>query len=90
MTKEKKGMLAATIAYSIFGLSYLFSKMALGVTEPMILLAVRFSVTFVILNLLVAFKIMRLNLKGKNLLGVLPGRNVRAAHSQQNCAAFQS
>ena len=58
MTKEKKGMLAATIAYSIFGLSYLFSKMALGVTEPMILLAVRFSVTFVILNLLVAFKIM--------------------------------
>lgn len=69
MTKEKKGMLAATIAYSIFGLSYLFSKMALGVTEPMILLAVRFSVTFVILNLLVAFKIMRLNLKGKNLLG---------------------
>ncbi len=69
MTKEKKGMLAATIAYSIFGLSYLFSKMALGVTEPMILLAVRFSVTFMILNLLVAFKIMRLNLKGKNLLG---------------------
>lgn len=69
VTKEKKGMLAATIAYSIFGLSYLFSKMALGVTEPMILLAVRFSVTFVILNLLVAFKIMRLNLKGKNLLG---------------------
>lgn len=69
MTKEKKGMLAATIAYSIFGLSYLFSKMALGVTEPMILLAVRFSVTFVILNLLVAFKIMSLNLKGKNLLG---------------------
>lgn len=69
MTKEKKGMLAATVAYSIFGLSYLFSKMALGVTEPMILLAVRFSVTFVVLNLLVGCKIMKLNLKGKKLLG---------------------
>ncbi len=69
MTKEKKGMLAATIAYSIFGLSYLFSKMALGIAEPMILLAVRFSVTFIVLNLLVACKFMKLNLKGKNLLG---------------------
>ncbi len=69
MTKEKKGMLAATIAYSIFGLSYLFSKMALDVAEPMILLAVRFSVTFVVLNLLVVCKVMKLNLKGKNLLG---------------------
>ncbi len=69
MTREKKGMLAATIAYSIFGLSYLFSKMALGVAEPMILLAVRFSVTFIVLNLLVGCKLMKLNLKGKNLLG---------------------
>ena len=32
MVKEKKGMIAATIAYTIFGLSYLFSKMALEVT----------------------------------------------------------
>lgn len=62
-------MLAATIAYSIFGLSYLFSKMALGVTEPMILLAVRFSVTFVVLNLLVFGRIMKLDLKGKKLFG---------------------
>lgn len=69
MTNDKKGMLAATVAYSIFGLSYLFSKMALEIAEPMMLLAVRFSVTFIILNLLVLLKIMKLNLKGKNLLG---------------------
>jgi len=74
MTNEKKAMLAATVAYSIFGLSYLFSKIALEITEPMILLAVRFSVTFLILNLLVFLKIGRLDLKGKNLLGpVLTG-----------------
>lgn len=69
MTNEKKGMLAATAAYTIFGLSYLFSKMALEITEPMILLAVRFSITFIILNLLVLLKMIKLNLKGKNLLG---------------------
>ena len=69
MTKEKKGMLAATIAYSIFGLSYLFSKMALDITEPMILLSVRFSITFLVLNLLVFCKIMKLDLKGKKILG---------------------
>ena len=69
MTREKKGMLAATVAYSIFGLSYLFSKMALDVTEPMILLAVRFTVTFFVLNLLVLCKIMKLDLKGKKLFG---------------------
>lgn len=68
MSEERKSMLAAGAAYSIFGLSYLFSKMALNVTEPMILLFVRFSVTFIVLNLLVIFRVMKLNLKGKNLL----------------------
>lgn len=76
MSEEKKGMLAAGVAYSIFGLSFLFSKMALEITEPMILLSMRFTVTLAILNLLVATKVMKLNLKGKNvwaavLLGVL-------------------
>lgn len=69
MTEEKKGMLAAGVAYSIFGLSYLFSKMALNVTDVMILLCMRFTVTFLVLNLLVVFRVLKLNLKGKNLLG---------------------
>ena len=69
MTEEKKGMLAAGVAYSIFGLSYLFSKMAMEVAEPLILLCVRFSVTFVLLNLLVLSRVMKLRLRGKNLMG---------------------
>lgn len=69
MNSEKKGMLAAGAAYSIFGLSYLFSKMALEITEPVILLCCRFAVTLAVLNLLAAFKVLRLNLKGKKLLG---------------------
>lgn len=69
MTEEKKGMLAAIVAYSIFGLSYLFSKMALEITEPMILLGARFTVTFVALNLLVLTRVLKLDLKGKNIWG---------------------
>ncbi|MBR4887989.1 MAG: DMT family transporter [Clostridia bacterium] len=71
MTTEKKAMLAACVAFSIFGLSYLFSKTAMEVAEPMILLCVRFSVTFILLNLLVLFRVMKLNLKNKNLLGLI-------------------
>lgn len=71
MTEEHKSMLAAGAAYSIFGLSYLFSKTALNVADPMILLSLRFAVTFLILNLLVLFRVAKLDLKGKSLLGPL-------------------
>lgn len=69
MTETQKGMLAATGAYTIFGFSYLFSKMALDITEPMILLCARFSVTFIVLNLLVLTRVMRPSLRGKKLWG---------------------
>lgn len=68
MNSEKKGVIAATLAYIIFGLSYLFSKIALNITEPAILLCARFSVTFIILNILVLTGVMKLNLRGKNLI----------------------
>ena len=69
MNNEKRGMLAAGIAYAIFGVSYLFSKMALEVAEPVTLLCCRFFVTVVVMNLLVGFRLVKMNLKGKNLLG---------------------
>lgn len=69
MNDERKGMLAAGAAYTIFGLSYLFSKMALNIAEPLILLCARFTVTFIVLNLLVLTGAMKLNLRGKNLCG---------------------
>lgn len=65
MNDERKGMLAATAAFVIFGFSYLFSKKALDLTEPAILLGARFSVTFIALNLLVLTRVMCVNLKGK-------------------------
>lgn len=69
MTEEKKGMLAASLGYGIFGLSYLFSKMALNITTPMILLCVRFTITFLVLNLLAFTRIIRIDFKGKSLIG---------------------
>ena len=67
-TDEHKGMLADTAAYIIFGFSYLFSKMAMNVTEPLILLLARFTTTFLVLNLLVLTGVCKIHLKGKSLL----------------------
>lgn len=71
MNDERRGMLAATVAFSLFGFSFLFSKMALNLTEPAILLFARFLVTFVILNLMLLMRMGKMNLKGKNILPVL-------------------
>lgn len=69
MNETRKAMIAATVAYCIFGLSYLFSNQALDVVkDPIILLAIRFTITFIALNILVAARVMKLGLKGKNLL----------------------
>ena len=60
-----KGSLAALLANIIFGFSFLFSKIALDHAHPLIILAVRFSVAFAVLNLLWLFKIVKLDLSGK-------------------------
>ncbi len=60
-----KGSLAALLANIIFGFSFLFSKIALNYAHPLIILAVRFTVAFAVLNLLWLFKIVKLDLGGK-------------------------
>ena len=48
MNETRKAMIAATVAYCIFGLSYLFSNQALDVVkDPIILLSIRFTITFI-------------------------------------------
>lgn len=70
MNEERRGMLAAGAAYSIFGLSYLFSTMGIGVAgDPVILLCMRFAMTFLAMNALVLTRVMKLELRGKNILG---------------------
>lgn len=60
-------MSAALLANVIFGFSFIFSKMALGVAHPLLILSVRFTVAFLVLNLLMLFGVFRPKFKGKNI-----------------------
>ncbi len=55
------------LGYAIFGFSFLFSKQALNIATPFVLLAVRFSVAFFLLNCLLLFRTCKLHLKGKKI-----------------------
>ena len=63
--KQTIGTLAALIANLIFGLSFIFSKSALAVAHPLIILSVRFTVAFLALNLVVIFLPQTPKFKGK-------------------------
>lgn len=57
--------LAAIISSIIFGLSFLFSKIAITVASPLALVAFRFLLAFVIMSLLIMFKVLKVNYKNK-------------------------
>ncbi len=63
--KQTLGSICALWANIIFGFSFLFSKVALSYANPLIILAVRFTVAFVVLNILWLFGIIKLDFKGK-------------------------
>lgn len=65
MNQSVKATLAGLLGYSIFGFSFLFSKIALDLTTPFVLLSVRFLTAFLVLNLLLLTGKMTLSLKGK-------------------------
>ena len=65
--KSVLGSLAALTANIIFGFSFLFSKVALSAAHPLIILAVRFTTAFLVLNILWALRVVKLNFRGKNI-----------------------
>lgn len=65
LSKKTKGILAALVVNVIFGFSFLFSKSALDYAHPLVILSARFTVSFLVLNLLWLFGAFKLNLKGK-------------------------
>lgn len=81
MNTRKKALLAVIIGNSIFGFSFLFSKTALEMTLPSVMLAVRFTTAFIVLNMIVFLgsyikkkngdQIIKFTLKGKPLKYVL-------------------
>jgi len=62
---NRRAYLATLLGYSIFGFSFLFSKIALGLVSPFVLLSIRFLVAFGVLNLLWLTGKCSLSLKGK-------------------------
>lgn len=72
--KEAAAMLAVIGGNVIFGFSFLFSKVALDIVAPTVLIAVRFSVAFLVLNIIVLLqKILK---KGSFLLKGKPKKQV--------------
>ncbi len=71
MNRTGWGSLAALVANIIFGFSFLFSKVALDYAHPLVILAVRFSVAFLILNILWALGLVKMQLRGKPKRGIL-------------------
>ena len=68
---EQKAMAAAFFASVVFGLSFVFSKLALALVSPLVLLAFRFILAFFLLNLLLLSGRVKLRLKGKKLLPLI-------------------
>lgn len=73
---EYKALIAVLAGNFIFGFSFIFSKLALGVTTPFVLLAYRFILAVLVLSLILLTGKFEVNYKGKNiksivLLGIL-------------------
>lgn len=54
----------------IFGFSFLFSKVAFATVQPMVVLSIRFIAAFLLLNLLVLCRVVRLRLAGRDIRGL--------------------
>lgn len=71
MTNQNKAIVAALIGNIIFGFSFLASKVALSLSEPLIMLAVRFVISWLLLNLLLLSGREQLQLHGKPVFSLL-------------------
>lgn len=72
MNKEKVLPILAAMVFSlIFGFSFMFSKVALEIMNPIELIAFRFMAAALTLYILKLFKIIKINFKGKNIKALL-------------------
>ena len=75
MTKKKNtliiGCLCALACETIYGISYVFTKKVTTSSSALSLLGWRFSLAFVVMTLLVLFRVIKINLKGKKMKPLL-------------------
>ena len=69
--KQTLGILAALTANVIFGFSFIFSKLALEISEPFVILSARFTISFIMLNILLLTGKFKIELKGKPKLKLI-------------------
>ncbi|MGK5507088.1 DMT family transporter [Brevibacillus formosus] len=72
MKDQQKAILAALLNAGITGLSFLFLKMALAVTNPVDTLAHRFTVAFIAASIPIVFGWIKLSIKPKDMLTIIP------------------
>ena len=84
MTTRTKAMLAVVLGNTIFGFSFIFSKMALQITVPSVMIAVRFLTAFLVLNLIVLVG-RRIRVPANAVNG--NGENAAAKAMVRNCEA---
>jgi drug/metabolite transporter (DMT)-like permease len=69
MTNRKDALpiLSAITTSVIFGLSFLFSKQAMDAADPLSLLAFRFLIAFLVMSILILFRVVKINYKNKSI-----------------------
>jgi len=72
MTQNRKAYIAALIYTAIIGFSFMFVKMTLDVASPFDSLAHRFTVSFLAASVPVALGRIKLNIRLKDLLAIVP------------------
>ena len=65
------GSLCALSCEIIYGMSYVFTKQAIKGVSELSLLGWRFALSFIVMNLLVAFGMIKVNIKGKKIRPLL-------------------
>ena len=69
--KNAVGIVCAIGCEVLYGISYIFTKSATAEVSVLTLLAWRFFFAFAVMNLLVLLRVVKVDFKGKNLLGLL-------------------
>ena len=69
--KQLKASIAVLLTNVIFGFSFLFSKVALSYSHPLVILAIRFTVAFAVLNILWVLGVFKMSFKGKKRTRIL-------------------
>lgn len=72
MNTKKSAYIAALLYALIVGLSFLFTKIALGVSNPVDILAYRFIASFMAISIPVFFKLVPIDLNKERILKALP------------------